>query len=148
MVRIKEVTAQVAQIATAAEQQSASSEEINRNIEVIANVATEADEGASQTAQATRELAELAQSLLALAGVFADRHVENVKLRESSGKMKGILPKLMHDDRLRRTFHDQPISRLAFPQFRFLAAVSRQVSGQQHVQQQSGDTDKKGTFPC
>jgi methyl-accepting chemotaxis protein len=95
MARIREVTGQVAQIATAAEQQSAAAEEINRNIEVIASVASEADEGASQTAQATRELAELAQSLLGLASTFADRHEEDVKLRESFGKMKGILPKLM-----------------------------------------------------
>jgi methyl-accepting chemotaxis protein len=95
MASIREVTGQVAQIATAAEQQSASSEEINRNIEVIAAVAAEADEGASQTAQATRELAELAQALLGLAGTFADHHEKDVKLRESSGKMKGILPKLM-----------------------------------------------------
>ncbi|MEA5088652.1 methyl-accepting chemotaxis protein [Solidesulfovibrio sp.] len=97
MTRIREVTGQVTQIATAAEQQSAAAEEINRNVEVIANVAREADEGASQTAQATRELAELAQSLLALAGAFAERHEEDMKLRASSGNMKGILPKLMQE---------------------------------------------------
>ena len=97
MGRIKEVTGQVTQIATAAEQQSAAAEEINRNIEVIASVASEADEGASQTAQATRELAELAQSLLKLAGTFAERNEKDIKLRESEGKMKGILPKLMQE---------------------------------------------------
>ncbi|MHC1711552.1 MAG: methyl-accepting chemotaxis protein [Solidesulfovibrio sp.] len=97
MTRIREVSGQVAQIATAAEQQSAAAEEINRNIEVIAHVATEADEGAAQTAQATRELAELAQSLLKLAGTFADRHEADVKIRESNGNMKGILPKLMQE---------------------------------------------------
>ncbi len=97
MTRIREVTGQVAQIATAAEQQSTAAEEINRNIEVIAHVAAEADEGANQTAQATRELAELAQALLGLAGAFADRHEKDVKLRASSGNMKGILPKLMQD---------------------------------------------------
>jgi len=97
MARIHEVNSQVTQIATAAEQQSAAAEEINRNVEVIAHVATEADEGASQTAQATRELAELAQSLLGLAGAFAERYEEDVKLRESQGKMKGILPKLMQE---------------------------------------------------
>uniref|UniRef100_I2Q276 Methyl-accepting chemotaxis protein n=1 Tax=Desulfovibrio sp. U5L TaxID=596152 RepID=I2Q276_9BACT len=97
MTRIHEVTGQVTQIATAAEQQSAAAEEINRNIEVIARVADEADEGAVQTAQATRELAELAQSLLGLAGTFADRHEEDVKLRASQANMKGILPKLMQE---------------------------------------------------
>jgi len=95
--RIKEVTGQVTQIATAAEQQSAAAEEINRNIEVIASVAAEADEGASQTAQATRELAELAQSLLKLAGTFAEHDEKNIQLRASEGKMKGILPKLMQE---------------------------------------------------
>ncbi|MFU2207352.1 methyl-accepting chemotaxis protein [Solidesulfovibrio sp. C21] len=97
MERIHEVTGQVSQIATAAEQQSAAAEEINHNIEVIAHVAAEADEGASQTAQATRELAELAQSLLTLAGTFADRHEEDLRLRASAGNMKGILPKLMQE---------------------------------------------------
>ncbi len=97
MTRIREVTSQVGQIATAAEQQSAAAEEINRNLEVIAEVAREADEGASQTAQATRELAELAQSLLRLAGAFADRHEKDLKLRVSAGNMKGILPKLMQE---------------------------------------------------
>ncbi len=97
MTGIRGVTGQVAQIATAAEQQSAAAEEINHNIEVIANVANEADEGASQTAQATRELAELAQSLLSLASTFADRHEEDLRLRDSEGRMKGILPKLMQE---------------------------------------------------
>jgi methyl-accepting chemotaxis protein len=97
MERIHEVTGQVTQIATAAEEQSAAAEEINHNIEVIAHVAAESEEGASQTAQATRELAELAQSLLGLAGTFADRHAEDVNLRGSEGNMKGILPKLMQD---------------------------------------------------
>jgi len=76
---------------------------------------------------------------------FRTRGPEKYRCRRVGKDTTGAV---MHDDRLRRTFHDQPISRLAFPQFRFLAAVSRQVSGQQHVQQQSGDTDKKGTFPC
>ena len=97
MARIREVNSQVTQIATAAEQQSAAAEEINRNIEVIAHVAAEADEGAGQTAQATRELAELANSLLTLAGTFAQRQANDLKLRESTSNMKGILPKLMQD---------------------------------------------------
>ncbi len=111
MTRIHEVTSQVTQIATAAEQQSAAAEEINRNIEVIAHVAAEADEGASQTAQATRELAELAQSLLTLAGAFADRHEEDLKLRASQGQMKGILPKLMQEF-LREKFGEKTYARM------------------------------------
>ncbi|WP_231583688.1 methyl-accepting chemotaxis protein [Desulfovibrio sp. TomC] len=97
MASIREVNSQVSQIATAAEQQSAAAEEINHNIEVIAHVAAEADEGAGQTAQATRELAELANSLLTLATSFAQRQGDSLKLRESAGNMKGILPKLMLD---------------------------------------------------
>ncbi|MFP5257698.1 MAG: methyl-accepting chemotaxis protein [Acidobacteriota bacterium] len=97
MARIREVNGQVTQIATAAEEQSAAAEEINHNIEVIAHVAAEADEGAGQTAQATRELAELANSLLNLAGVFAQRQDSTLMLRQSHGDMKGILPKLMQD---------------------------------------------------
>jgi len=97
MTRIHEVNGQVSQIAAAAEEQSAAAEEISHNIEVIARVAAEADEGAGQTAQATRELAELANSLLTLAGAFAQRQGKALNLRESSGNMKGILPKLMQD---------------------------------------------------
>jgi methyl-accepting chemotaxis protein len=106
MARIREVNGQVTQIATAAEQQSAAAEEINRNIEVIAHVAAEADEGAGQTAQATRELAELANSLLALASAFAQRQDNALKLRESHGNMKGILPKLMQEF-IKEQFGDQ-----------------------------------------
>ncbi|MYL82580.1 PAS domain-containing protein [Desulfovibrio aerotolerans] len=95
--RINEVNGQVTQIAAAAEEQSAAAEEISHNIEVIARVAAEADEGAGQTAQATRELAELANSLLTLAGAFAQRQGNALNLRQSQGNMKGILPKLMQD---------------------------------------------------
>jgi len=120
MARIREVTGQVSQIATAAEQQSAAAEEINHNIEVIAHVAAEADEGASQTAQATRELAELAQSLLSLAGAFAERHEEDMKLRQSAGNMKGILPKLMQDflrDQYGSAVYEQMQEEMGHPTF-------------------------------
>ncbi|HDQ41611.1 MAG TPA: methyl-accepting chemotaxis protein [Desulfonatronum sp.] len=67
MSRVEEVVSQVTQIATAAEQQSAAAEEINRSIEGIACIARGADEGADQTAAATRDLARLAQELLSAA---------------------------------------------------------------------------------
>ena len=120
MARIREVNGQVTQIATAAEQQSAAAEEINRNIEVIAHVAAEADEGAGQTAQATRELAELANSLLQLATAFAQRQAESNKLRESAGNMKGILPKLMQDfikDSFGEAVHEAMQEEMGHPTF-------------------------------
>ncbi|MEA5089758.1 methyl-accepting chemotaxis protein [Solidesulfovibrio sp.] len=57
---------QVRAIATAAEQQSATSEEINRSIEAISSIASETADAMSQSAQAVTELAELAQNLTAL----------------------------------------------------------------------------------
>ncbi len=57
---------QVRAIATAAEQQSATSEEINRSIESISSIASETADAMSQSAQAVTELAELAQNLTAL----------------------------------------------------------------------------------
>jgi methyl-accepting chemotaxis protein len=93
--RINDMTGQVAQIATAAEQQSAAAEEINRSIEDIATVASESEEGAVQTAQATRELAQLSQELLTLSQQFTGAGSDTSKLRASKGEMKGVLPKLM-----------------------------------------------------
>lgn len=72
MEEIGDMTMRVAQIATAAEEQSASTEEVNRNLESIATVAAEADEGAVQAAVATRELAELSQNLVKVSEVFSD----------------------------------------------------------------------------
>ncbi len=70
--RIEDVNARVTQIATAAEQQSSAAEEINRSIEDIAAVARETEEGVTQAASATRELAELSQSLLHTAKDLAE----------------------------------------------------------------------------
>ncbi|WP_250645489.1 methyl-accepting chemotaxis protein [Salidesulfovibrio onnuriiensis] len=94
MARIEDMVGRVSQIATAAEEQSAAAEEIGKSIEEIAMVAKEADEGAGQQASATRDLAELAQQLLTVAMDFRSADKGGVKLRESSGQMKGILPKL------------------------------------------------------
>ena len=57
---------QVRSIATAAEQQSATSEEINRAIESISRIASETAEAMDQSARAVTEQAEQAQGLSAL----------------------------------------------------------------------------------
>ncbi len=93
MESIKDMVSRVAQIATAAEEQSASAEEINNSVEEIAAIATDADEAAGQAAMATRDLAGLAQELLNVSKEFRDGGGE-LKLRESEGEVKGILPKL------------------------------------------------------
>ncbi len=97
MQSIKDMVGRVAQIATAAEQQSAAAEEINGSIEGIAQIASEADEGAGQTAAATRDLADLSQQLLAVSMQFTEKKTDLSKLRESEGEMKGVLPKLMQE---------------------------------------------------
>jgi methyl-accepting chemotaxis protein len=57
---------QVRAIATAAEEQSATSEEINRAVEAISRIASETADAMAQSAQAVTELASQAQSLSAL----------------------------------------------------------------------------------
>ncbi|MEL7639308.1 MAG: methyl-accepting chemotaxis protein [Solidesulfovibrio sp.] len=57
---------QVRAIATAAEQQSATSEEINRSIESISHIASQTAEAMGQSSRAVAELAELARNLTAL----------------------------------------------------------------------------------
>ena len=58
------------QIASAAEQQSATSEEINRNVTSINEMANETSIGAQQTASASSELARLATNLQGLVAQF------------------------------------------------------------------------------
>ncbi|ANJ66676.1 hypothetical protein A9404_04135 [Halothiobacillus diazotrophicus] len=58
------------QIASAAEEQSAVTEEINRNVQKISNISHQSAEGASQTRIASEELARLAESLQAKIGKF------------------------------------------------------------------------------
>jgi len=60
----------VAQIATAATEQSAATEEVNSNIEQIAKVTQETAEGARQSANACQELSRLALELRNLIGEF------------------------------------------------------------------------------
>ncbi|MEA5089756.1 methyl-accepting chemotaxis protein [Solidesulfovibrio sp.] len=57
---------QVSAIATAAEQQSATSEEINRSIEAISRIASETAGAMEESARAVNDLAELARTLSAL----------------------------------------------------------------------------------
>jgi methyl-accepting chemotaxis protein len=99
MGRIEDMVMRVSQIAAAAQQQSSAAEEINRNIEEIAVIAHEADEGAGQTAAATRDLAELSQELLTVALDMGERGDGDGtgSLAESGGNMKGVLPKLMQE---------------------------------------------------
>ncbi len=59
-----------AQIASAAEEQSAVAEEINRKISTISDVAQSTAQGAQQTATASEQLAQLAEQLQSLMGRF------------------------------------------------------------------------------
>ncbi|MFW5682441.1 MAG: hypothetical protein ACOC1G_05490 [Phycisphaeraceae bacterium] len=54
----------------AAEEQSAASEQVSRNIESISAISREANEGTSQAAQAAQSLSSKAESLLQLVGSF------------------------------------------------------------------------------
>ena len=64
---------QVRSIATAAEQQSATSEEINRSVGEISRIASDTAAAMEASAKAVSELGELAQGLSALvAGIQAD----------------------------------------------------------------------------
>ena len=61
---------QVTQIATAAEQQSQVSEEINQNVVRIVDAAQRSDTGVTQTNEASHELARLGETLRELVGQF------------------------------------------------------------------------------
>ncbi len=60
---VDQVTDQVHSIATASEQQSSASEEINKSIEDVNRISTETADAMRQSAQAVAELAEQAQAL-------------------------------------------------------------------------------------
>jgi methyl-accepting chemotaxis protein len=105
MESISGMVGRVSQIATAAEQQSSAAEVISRSIDEIAEIAGEADEAAGQAASATRELAGLAQELLDVSNEFREGR-NGAKLRESEGRMKGVLPKLIQSF-VRKTYGGQ-----------------------------------------
>ncbi|WP_238528275.1 methyl-accepting chemotaxis protein [Pseudodesulfovibrio mercurii] len=104
MDNIRDMVARVAQIATAAEEQSSAAEEIMRSVEDIASIAEDADEAAGQAAGATRDMAELARELLGVSREFgSDETGAGGRLRRSEGEMKGVLPKLAQEY-VRKTF--------------------------------------------
>ncbi len=67
---VANITDMNTQIASAAEEQSAVSEEINRNIVIISQVGSQTAAGAQQTSVASEELARLAAQLQTLVGRF------------------------------------------------------------------------------
>lgn len=67
---VNAITDMNAQIATAAEEQSAVAEEINRNIVNINQLAEQSAESAQQTAAASNELSQLATGLNGVVGQF------------------------------------------------------------------------------
>ncbi len=97
MTQIDDMVMRVSQIATAAEEQSAAAEEINQNVEDIAHITMEAEEGALQSAEATRGLAQLSQELLTLSIEMSGSSQDSSKLWKSKGEIRGVLPKLMQD---------------------------------------------------
>jgi methyl-accepting chemotaxis protein len=68
--RVTRISDMSAQIASAAEEQSAVSEEINRNVVRINDMADETAAGAEQTAQASHDLADMASGLQRMVGQF------------------------------------------------------------------------------
>lgn len=68
--RVSDVTGQVNQIATAAEEQNATTGEITRNIQDITDTVQRTARGAQDSAQAAGQLAGLARELQELVGKF------------------------------------------------------------------------------
>jgi methyl-accepting chemotaxis protein len=66
----EQVGAMITEIATAATQQSATSEQVNNNVEQIAKLVNESALGAQQSATACQELSGLALDLQAMVGKF------------------------------------------------------------------------------
>jgi methyl-accepting chemotaxis protein len=68
--QIDDVTAQVNQIATAAEEQTATTGEMSSNIQLITSIIRQTAEGATQTASASSELSREAEELQRIVGRF------------------------------------------------------------------------------
>ncbi|MBU1003708.1 MAG: heme NO-binding domain-containing protein [Proteobacteria bacterium] len=97
MEHIEGMVKRVHHIAQAAEEQSAAAEEISASVEEIAEIARDSDEGATQQAYATKDIATLSAELLGLAQGLSGKQGAGPKLAKSKGLMKGVLPKLMQD---------------------------------------------------
>ena len=96
MEHIEGMVGRVRHIASAAEEQSAAAEEITESVEEIASIARDSDEGATQQAYATKDIADLSAQLLTLSQGLSGGGAA-LKLAESKGRMKGVLPKLMQE---------------------------------------------------
>ena len=83
-------TDQVRSIATASEQQSATSEEINRSIEDVNRISSETSEGMKQSALAVGELAHQAQVLKNLIDEMKEEGGETSVKRVSNSKLKAL----------------------------------------------------------
>jgi methyl-accepting chemotaxis protein len=70
LVQVNEVTAQIHQIATAAEEQTATTNEISSNMQRITEVVQETSGSSHQTAQAAGQLSQLAQELQGVVAQF------------------------------------------------------------------------------
>lgn len=84
-------TDQVRSIATASEQQSATSEEINKSIEDVNRISSETSEGMKQSALAVGELAQQAQVLKNLIDQMKENGGEGVGTRTITSRME-VLP--------------------------------------------------------
>jgi methyl-accepting chemotaxis protein len=96
MEHIEGMVGRVRHIASAAEEQSAAAEEITVSVEEIASIARDSDEGATQQAYATKDIADLSAQLLTLSQGLSGGG-PGPRLAESKGRMKGVLPKLMQE---------------------------------------------------
>ncbi len=94
MRNIEDMNLRISQIATAAEEQSAAAEEINARIEEINKIAAETTDSSIDANRESSALAELSQELLNLSMQFKEEKMDESKLRSSSGKIRGILPKI------------------------------------------------------
>ncbi|BBD09046.1 methyl-accepting chemotaxis protein [Desulfovibrio ferrophilus] len=97
MEHIEGMVDRVHHIAQAAEEQSAAAEQISASVEEIASIARDSDEGATQQAYATKDIATLSAELLGLAQGLSGKEGKSLKIAKSEGLMKGVLPKLMQD---------------------------------------------------
>lgn len=94
MNNIEEMTARISQIATAAEEQSAATEEISGRIDKIYEIAVDAYEFSHEANRESTALVRLSTELHTLSSKFKNEQTDEGLLHESSGKMRGILPKI------------------------------------------------------